>query len=158
MFLPATGSKSHIFPLNIIFQKLEYCKYIDLGGIIKFPNSKDAVVKWVLNRQFQCKYLEALKDITNTSNAMHTLSKCNQPNILQIKNIIVPYFISPFDTDLRYAPNLFNIVSGTPAPEIVQDCLLSVKHAGKKLKESFEKKITGNLNAEYFFFQLRSIL
>ena len=96
----------------------------------------------------------------NTSNVMYTLSKCTQPknmtksndNILQIKNIIVSYFISPFDTDLRYAPNLFNIVSGTPAPEIVQDCLLSVKHAGKKLKESFEKKITGNLNAEFFFF------
>ena len=60
---------------------------------------------------------------------MYTLSKCTQPknmtksndNILQIKNIIVSYFISPFDTDLRYAPNVFDIVSGTPAPEIVQD-------------------------------------
>lgn len=45
------------------------------------------------------------------------------------------YFISACDTDLRYAPNLFNILSGTPAPEIVQDSLLSVKDAGKKLKE-----------------------
>ena len=109
---------------------------------MKFSNSKEAVVKWVLNRLFQCKYVEALKDITNTSNAMYTLSKCNQPNditksndnILQIRNIIASYFISPFDTDLRCAPNLFNIVSGTPAPEIVQDCLLSVKDAGEKLK------------------------
>ena len=128
MFLLATGSKSHIFPLNIVFQKLEYCTYIDLGGIIKFANSKEAVVKWEFNRPFQCKYVEALKDIINTSNVMYTLSKCNQPknmtksndNILQIKNIIISYFISPFDTDLRYAPDLFDIVSGTPAPEIVQ--------------------------------------
>ena len=89
---------------------------------------------------------------------MYTLSKCNQPkditkwndNILQIKNIIVSYFISSFDTDLRYAPNLFNIVSGTAPPEIVQDWLLSVKDAGKKLKESFEKRITGNSNVEFF--------
>ena len=80
MFLLGTGSKSHVFPLNIIFhQKLEYCTYIDLGGIIKFANSKEAVVKWVLNRPFQCKYFEALKDTTNTSNAMYALSKCNQP-------------------------------------------------------------------------------
>ena len=48
---------------------------------------------------------------------------------------IASYFISPCDTDLRYAPNLFNILSGTPAPEIVQDCLLSVKDVIKKLKE-----------------------
>ena len=40
--------------------------------------------------------------------------------------------MSSFDTDLRYSPNLFNIVSGTPAPEIVHDCLLSGNDAGKK--------------------------
>ena len=142
MFLLAAGSKSHIFPLNIIFQKLEYCTYIDLGRIIKFSNSKEAVVKWVLNRPFQCKYVEALKDITNSSNAVYTLSKCNQlkditksnDNILQIRNIIVSNFISPSDTDLRCAPNLFNNLSGTPAPEIVQDCLLSVEDAREMLK------------------------
>ena len=116
-------------------------------------------MKWVLNKPFQCKYVEALKDITNTSDAMYTLSKCNKPkditwsneNILQIKNIIVSCFISLFDTDLRYAPNLFNIVSRTPAPEIVQDCLLSVKNA-IKLKESFEKRIAGNSNGEWRIF------
>ena len=64
-------------------------------------------------------------------------SKCNQPNYqititktnentLQIKNVIVSYFIGPFDTDLCYAPSLFDIVSGTPDPEIILDCLLSV--------------------------------
>lgn len=79
MFLLAACSKSHIFPLNIIFQKLEYCAYIDLGGIIKFAHSKEAVVKWVFNRPFQCKYVEAIKDIMNTSNATYNLSKCNQP-------------------------------------------------------------------------------
>ena len=139
MFLLAAGSKSHIFPLNIISQKLEYCTYIDLGGIIKFAHSKEAVVKWVFNRPFQCKYVEALKDIMNTSNATYDLSKCSQPKditksnkyILQIKNIIVSYFMSSFDTDLRYSPNLFNIVSGTPFPEIVHDCLLSGKDAAK---------------------------
>ena len=84
----------------------------------------------ISSRLFQCKYIEALKDITITSNTMCTLSKCNQPkditksnkNILKFKNIIVSYFISPFDTDLRYAPTLFSILSGTPLPEIVQDC------------------------------------
>ena len=158
MLLLATGSKSHIFPLNIIFQKLKYCAYIDIGEIIKLSNSKEAVVKWVLNRPYQCKYVETLKDITNTSNVMYTLSKCGRPkditklneNILQIKNIIVSYFISPFGTDLRYATNLFNIVSGTPGPYFVQDCLLSVKDAGKKLKELFEKRITEYSNAEFF--------
>ena len=35
-------------------------------------------------------------------------------------------------------------------PEIVQNCLLSVKEAGKKLKESFEKRITRDSNAEFF--------
>ena len=90
---------------------------------------------------------------------MYTLSKCNQPkdiiksneNILRIKNIIVSYFFSQFDTDLRYASRLFNIVSGTPALEIVQDYLLSVKDAGKKLKESFEERITGDSNAHFLF-------
>ena len=98
------------------------------------------MVTWALNRSFQCKYVEAIKDITNTSNAMYTLSKCNQPKILsnqmkicyKLKKSLYPNFISPFDTDLRYGHNLFNIVSDTPAPEIVQDCLLSVKDAGKK--------------------------
>ena len=97
------------------------------------------MVKWVLNRPFQYTYVEALNDITNISNTMYTLSKCNQPkdiiksneNILQIKNIIVSYSISPFDTDFCYAAHLYKIVSGTAAPEIVQDCLLSVKDAGK---------------------------
>lgn len=79
MFLLAAGSKSHIFPLNIISPKLEYCTYIDLGGIVKFAHSKEAVVKWVFNRPFQCKYVEALKDIMNTSNATYDLSKCSQP-------------------------------------------------------------------------------
>ena len=73
---------------------------------------------------------------------MYTLRKCNQPrditksndNILQIKNVIVSYFISSFDTDLRYALNLFSVLSGTPPPKILQDCLLSVKDAGKKVK------------------------
>ena len=68
------------------------------------------MVKWVLNRPFQHKYVEALKDISNTSNTMYTLSKCNQAkditksndNILQIKNIIVSCFISPLDSDLHY--------------------------------------------------------
>ena len=39
-------------------------------------------------------------------------------NTLRTKNIIVSYFIGPLDTDLRYARSLFNIVSGTPAPEL----------------------------------------
>ena len=122
------------------------------------------MLKWVLNRPFQCKYVEALKDITKISNAMYTFSKCNQPkdmnksneNILQTKNIL-SYFISPFDNDLRYAPSLFNIVSGTLAPEIVQDVLLSIKDAGKELQELFEERITGYSNANFFFI-LRSIL
>ena len=160
MFLLATGSKSQVFPLNFVFhQKLEYCTYIDLGGIIKFANSKEAMVKWVLNRLFQHKYVQALKDISNTSNTMYTLSKCNQAkditksndNILQIKKIIVSCFISPFDSDLHYTWNLFNIVASTAALEIVQDCLLSVKDTGKTLKESFKRKITGNSNVEFFF-------
>ena len=43
--------------------------------------------------------------------------------------------MSSFDTDLRYSPNLFNIVSGTPFPEIVHDCLLSGKDAAKNYLE-----------------------
>ena len=78
---------------------------------------------------------------------MCSLNNCNQPkditksneNIVQIKNIIVSYFISPFDTDLCYAPNLINTVSGTPAPEIVQDFLSSVKGVGKKVKRIIRK-------------------
>ena len=93
---------------------------------------------------------------------MYTLRKCNQPrditksndNILQIKNVIVSYFISSFDTDLRYALNLFSVLSGTPPPKILQDCLLSVKDAGKKLKESFEKRITGNSNVRKNFLKI----
>ena len=71
-------------------------------------------------------------------------------NLLQIKNIIVSCFIGPFDTDLRYCPNLFNIVSGTPAPKIAHDWLLLFTDEGKKLKESFEKRITRDSNVEYF--------
>ena len=57
-------------------------------------------MKWLLNKLFQCKYVEALKYVTNTSNAVYTLSQCTQPegitksneNIFQTKNIIVFYF------------------------------------------------------------------
>ena len=99
-------------------------------------------MKRVLNWPFHCKYVEALNDITNTSNAIYTINKCNQSkyitnsneNTLRIKIIIASFFISPFDTDFRYAPSLINIVSDTPYPDIVQDCLLSVKDAEKKLQ------------------------
>ena len=53
MCLLANGSKSHIFPLHIIFQKLQYFTYIALGGIVKFANSKEAVVKWGLGQSYQ---------------------------------------------------------------------------------------------------------
>ena len=36
-----------------------YC--VDLGRIIKFANSKEAVVKWVLNGPFQCKYVKTFR-------------------------------------------------------------------------------------------------
>ena len=70
--------------MNISFEEVEYSAYIinvllfNVGCIIKFANSKEAVVKWVLNSSFQCKYAKALKDITNTSNIMYTPNKCNQ--------------------------------------------------------------------------------
>ena len=79
--------------------------------------------------------MEALKEITNTSNPMYSLGKCNEPqdiakankNVLRLKHAIVSYFVSPFDSDLRYSPNLYNIVSGTPVAEIVKDCMLLLK-------------------------------
>ena len=48
------------------------------------------MVKWVLNRPFQCKYAEALKDIRNNSNAMYAFSECNQPKHItkSSKNIL----------------------------------------------------------------------
>ena len=132
MCLLADGSKSHIFSLNIFSWNI-VLTLINLFGIIKFENSKKAVVNGVLNRLFQCKYFEALKDIMNLINKMTLcilFSKCNQTNYqiiitmttentLRTKSIIVSYFIGPLDTDLRYAPSLFNIAYGTPAPEII---------------------------------------
>ena len=49
--------------------------------ICKFKRSRGKVgtKPWVLSRPFQCKYVETLRNITYTSNAMYTLSKCNRP-------------------------------------------------------------------------------
>ena len=89
---------------------------------------------------------------------MYSLGKCNQPqdiakaneNVLRLKHAIVSYFVSPFDSDLRHSPNLYNIVSGTPVAEIVKDCMLSLKDSGKKLKDLFEDLKRKLLNAEFF--------
>ena len=42
------------------------------GGIIEFVNSKECIAKWVLNRPYQSKFAETLRDITCTSQSMTT--------------------------------------------------------------------------------------
>ena len=117
---------------------------ISLGGIIKFANSKEVVVKWLLNKLFQCKYVEALKYVTNTSNAVYTLSQCTQPegitksneNIFQTKNIIVFYFYQSIWYWSSLRTNLTQYCIRYNPLEIIQDFWLSVKDAGR-LKEWF---------------------
>lgn len=70
--------------------------------------------------------------------------------MLRIKHVIVNYFVSPFDTDLYFYPNLQKIISGKPVVEDVRHFLISVKDSGKKLNDLFEERITGVSNSQFF--------
>ena len=56
------------------------------------------------------------------------------PNQMKIYYKLKHHCILFYQYISRLTSNLFSIVSGAPAPEIVRDYLLSVKDAGKKVK------------------------
>ena len=126
-------------------------------GIIKFTSSPTTVAKWVLNRPYQSKFTEALRDMTDTSKSMMKAKKLLQPSAIQKSNqkvenivtIISSQFISPFDKQLD-TELLYNLVSGAPTSDAISDSLLSVGELGLKLKTEFEERMT--ISSEETFF------
>lgn len=55
--------------------------------------------------------------------------------------VLQTQFINPFQPDID-KDELFNLVSGYPAPENVRNCLLTVESRGKELMDEFQGRIT----------------
>ena len=47
---------------------------------MNFVSSESTVMKWVLNRPFQSKFVEALKELADTSQTMSNPTKCLRDN------------------------------------------------------------------------------
>ncbi|CAB4005047.1 Hypothetical predicted protein, partial [Paramuricea clavata] len=59
----------------------------------------------------------------------------------KIMVVLRTQFINPFQPDLD-KDELFNLVSGYPAPENVRNCLLTLESRGKELMDEFQDRIT----------------
>ena len=100
-------------------------------GIIKFVNSEECIAKWVLNRQYQSMFTEALQDMTNTSKIMLNPLKSTQQrdilksttNVKKMKDAILSYFLNPFDPELQ-KDSLYHLVSSSPLDEYISTSLL----------------------------------
>ena len=69
----------------------------------------------------------------------------------KIMDVLRSQFINPFQPDLD-KDELFNLVSGYPAPANVRDCLLSLESRGRKLMVEFQdRQITTESSKPKFF-------
>ena len=127
------------------------------GGIIKFVNSEECTAKWVLNRPYQSKFIEALEDITGTSKPMLNQLKSTQPrditksieNISKLNDAILSYFLNPFSFELE-KDQLYHLVSASPVDESISISLLSIKENGIELKNDFVKRLSGDSDIDFF--------
>ena len=98
----------------------------------------ETVVKRVLSRPFQKKFLESLFDICGKSRTMSNPRKClrvseikrSNAMVQKVKNAISDHFINPFEKDLDQG-NLFSLISVVSVNEDIAVSLLSIKEIGK---------------------------
>ena len=116
---------------------------------MQFPAKENTVAKWVMNRPYQTKFVELLMELSGVCTTMSSPRKCLRSSEILKSNKMVEkimvalktQFINPFQPDLG-KDELFNLVSGYPAPEDVRECLLALESKGKELMDEFQERIT----------------
>ena len=110
-----------------------------------FANSKETVMKWVMNRPSVSKFNEAIEDMCSLSKSATNSYKCLRQSEIQKSNRMVnaivetlhTHFIIPFREELD-TDKLYNIVSGAPTSEVTCEGLVKLQKTGKLLKDEFE--------------------
>lgn len=118
------------------------------GGIKNFSHQETAYRKWVLNRPFTSAMVSSLLELTNISDTSQNQRKClrtkeihnSEDRVTTTMDIIKSYFINPFSTDIDPS-KLFNIVSGKPLPNNVQEQLLATHKRGSELYSAFNSRL-----------------
>lgn len=134
------------------------------GGVTKFAAKESTVKKWVLNRPFQAKFVEALDEISGTSKTMANPRKCLRPSEIiksneMVENIMTSLtmqFLNPFRDDLD-KEKLYNLVSGAPVENEISESLLSLEESGKEMMKAFEARLIENQPEEQFFSPIRRL-
>jgi hypothetical protein len=119
------------------------------GGVTQFAAKENTVAKWVMNRPYQTKFVESLLKLSGMSTTTSNPRKCLRSSeilksnkmVEKIMVVLRTQFINPFQPDLD-KDELFNLVSGYPAPENVRNCLLTLESRGKELMDEFQDIIT----------------
>ena len=105
--------------------------------------------KWVMNRPYQTTFVDSLMELSGMSTTLSNPQKCLRSSdilksnkiVEKIMDVLRTQFINSFQPDID-KDELFNLVSGYPAPENVRSCLLTLESIGKELMAEFQDRIT----------------
>ena len=139
-----TDDERHSLILQMYYHSLCFS-----GGVTQFVAKENTVAKWVMNRPYQTKFVESLLKLSGMSTTTSNPRKCLRSSeilksnkmVEKIMVVLRTQFINPFQPDLD-KDELFNLVSGYPAPENVRNCLLTLESRGKELMDEFQDRIT----------------
>ena len=128
-----------------------------VGGTTSFQTRKNAVLKWVLNRPFQSKFYESLKEISDVEKTTTNVKKCLRPSeilksneiVLKIQGVMKEQFLYPFNESLDIG-KLYNLVSGRPVSNVIADSLLHIDSSGSTSLHSFEQRLHTDTPIPFF--------
>ena len=129
-------------------------KYINIYIYIYiYANKSETILKWVLNRPYQTKFLiiemRGLSHTTSNNGKLLHPSEIKKPVVMieNIMEILENTFLIPFRDKLD-ASKLYNIVSDQPIDDSLKDSLLSLEEAGKQLMSEYIERMNRETYSE----------